>query len=78
MKQEQDGIGDALADFQRLHELPDESRASEQTRLVSRFYDVVTRFYEFGWGPPSTSHRVGRERRSHSPSAGTTKRSARC
>ena len=50
MKQEQEGIGDALADFQRLHELPDESRGSEQARLVSRFYDVVTRFYEFGWG----------------------------
>ena len=54
MKQEQNGIGDALADFQRLHDLPDESRGSEQTRLVSRFYDVVTRFYEFAWG--STFH----------------------
>lgn len=50
VKQEQNGIGDALADFQRLHDLPDDSRGSEQTRLVSRFYDVVTRFYEFGWG----------------------------
>ena len=50
MKQEQDDIGGALADFQRLHDLPDESRRSEQTRLVSRYYDVVTRFYEFSWG----------------------------
>ena len=55
-----DRLHNALADFHRLgddvRERPhdDPYRISEQTRLVSRFYDVVTRFYEIGWG--STFH----------------------
>ncbi len=45
----------ALSDFLRLGEVrklsqDDALRIGEQPRLVSRFYDVVTRFYEFGWG----------------------------
>ena len=52
----QDRLHDALADFHRLGDdvrarpHDDPYRIREQTRLVSRFYDVVTRFYEFGWG----------------------------
>ena len=45
----------ALADFDRLGDLreltqDDLYRIGEQPRLVSRFYDVVTTFYEFAWG----------------------------
>ena len=45
----------ALTDYHRLGEVQklsqaDAQRISEQPRLVSRFYDVVTRFYEYGWG----------------------------
>ena len=45
----------ALKDFHRLGEVgerpqDDTLRISEQPKLVSRFYDVVTKFYEFGWG----------------------------
>ena len=45
----------ALADYRRLGDVRklsqgDAQRIGEQPRLVSRFYDVVTRFYEFGWG----------------------------
>ena len=45
----------ALTDFGRLRDVrklskDDAHRIGEQPRLVSRFYDVVTRFYEFGWG----------------------------
>ena len=50
-----DDFQDALDDFHRLdevRELPSDSthRISEQTKLVSSFYDIVTKFYEFGWG----------------------------
>ena len=45
----------AFTDFGRLEDVrklsqDDAQRISEQPRLISRFYDVVTRFYEFGWG----------------------------
>ena len=51
----QDKLQSALADFGRLNDVrqlsPDDAqRIGEQPRLVSRFYDIVTRFYEFGWG----------------------------
>ena len=51
----QDGLHGALAELQCLdevRELPqdDAHRIDEQPRLVSRFYDVVTTFYEFAWG----------------------------
>ena len=50
-----DKLQSALADFGRLNDVrqlsPDDAqRIGEQPRLVSRFYDIVTRFYEFGWG----------------------------
>ena len=50
-----DGLHSALTDFQRLGEVrelpPDDThRLAEQPKLVSRYYDVVTMFYEFGWG----------------------------
>ncbi len=52
------GIREALHDYQQIKELSesqeDAARIAEQPRLVSRFYDAVTRFYEFGWG--STFH----------------------
>ena len=52
------GYRDALEDFRRMKDLnpsqDDADRIAEQPLLVSRFYDVVTRFYEFGWG--STFH----------------------
>ena len=49
-------LNGALADFRRLEdvrELPqdDRLRIREQARLISQFYDLVTTFYEFGWGP---------------------------
>ena len=45
----------ALTDFRRLGEVrqrpqDDTLRIGEQPKLVSRFYDVATKFYEFGWG----------------------------
>ena len=44
----------ALRDYHQITELSesqeDEARIAEQPKLVSRFYDAVTRFYEFGWG----------------------------
>ena len=45
----------ALSDYRHLDDLQklpqeDSHRIAEQTRLVSRFYDVVTAFYEWGWG----------------------------
>ena len=52
-------LNEALDDFRRLEELRrlptgDSHRVREQPVLVSRFYDVVTRFYEYAWG--STFH----------------------
>ena len=46
-------LKEALDDFLELRELPIEDRDRAlhgQPHMVSRFYDVVTRFYEFGWG----------------------------
>ena len=40
---------DRLDDVRQLSQ-DDAQRIGEQPRLVSRFYDVVTRFYEFGCG----------------------------
>lgn len=54
-----DGRGDqnpreALRDYhqiQQLSESPEDAvRIADQPKMVSRFYDAVTRFYEFGWG----------------------------
>lgn len=46
--------GDALTDYHQILQLSesqeDAARIEEQPKLVSRFYDAVTRFYEFGWG----------------------------
>ncbi|MCY3568609.1 MAG: class I SAM-dependent methyltransferase [Chloroflexi bacterium] len=45
---------EALRDYHQIQELSesqeDAARIAEQPKLVSRFYDAVTRFYEFGWG----------------------------
>ena len=51
----QDNLQQALQDFHRLQTIKqldsdDSARVQEQPRLVSRFYDAVTSFYEFGWG----------------------------
>lgn len=45
-------LSEALDDFLELEEVAqDRDRAlRDQPQLVSRFYDVVTRFYESGWG----------------------------
>lgn len=44
----------ALDDYYKIQELSrspeDDVRIADQPQLVSRFYDAVTRFYEFGWG----------------------------
>ena len=46
--------GEALRDYHQIQQLSesqeDAARIAEQPKLVSRFYDAVTRFYEFGWG----------------------------
>ena len=48
------GLREALDDFHKIAALSesqdDAARIAEQPRLVSRFYDAVTGFYEFGWG----------------------------
>ena len=40
-------------EFRKITELSsdDTIRIREQPRLVSSYYDAVTSFYEFGWGP---------------------------
>ncbi len=44
----------ALDDYYKIQELSesqeDDVRIADQPKMVSRFYDAVTRFYEFGWG----------------------------
>ena len=45
---------EALRDYHQIQQLSesqeDAARIEEQPKLVSRFYDAVTRFYVFGWG----------------------------
>lgn len=47
-------LRDALSDFLELREMTAAGEADralhDQPQMVSRFYDVVTRFYEYGWG----------------------------
>ena len=48
-------LREALDDFLELKELAAAARDNDQVvhdqpRVVSRFYDVVTKFYEYGWG----------------------------
>ena len=48
-------LREALDDFLELKELvaaarDDDQFVHDQPRMVSRFYDVVTKFYEYGWG----------------------------
>ena len=47
-------LRDALSDFLELREMTaagETDRAlHDQPQMVSRFYDVVTKFYEYGWG----------------------------
>ena len=56
---------DALDDYYALKELDaangDEVKLREQPALVSRYYDVVTQFYEYAWGQSFhfSSRRVG-------------------
>lgn len=50
-----DDLQQALQDFHSLRSIRkldsnDTLRVTEQPRLVSRYYDAVTAFYEFGWG----------------------------
>lgn len=50
-----DELQHALQDFRNLGKIreldsDDAVRVTEQPRLVSRYYDAVTSFYEFGWG----------------------------
>lgn len=48
-------LRDALGDFRGMKSLYASlnaaDRVREQPALVSRYYDVVTRFYEYAWGP---------------------------
>lgn len=49
-------LKEAVQNYQQLRELrelssDDDVRVREQPRLVSSYYDAVTSFYEFGWGP---------------------------
>ena len=51
----QDKLQRALQDYRRLKTISelsseDHVRVREQPQLVSRFYDAVTSFFEFGWG----------------------------
>ena len=47
-------LREALDDYGQLRSLQasvdDDWRAREQPGIVSRYYDIVTRFYEFAWG----------------------------
>ena len=47
-------LREALDDYAQLRSLhasvDDDWRAREQPGIVSRYYDIVTRFYEFAWG----------------------------
>jgi sterol 24-C-methyltransferase len=45
-------LREALDDFLELKEVADDRDRAlrDQPQMVSRFYDVVTRFYEYGWG----------------------------
>ena len=47
-------LREALDDFLQLKELAATQGADraipDQPEMVSRFYDVVTKFYEYGWG----------------------------
>lgn len=48
-------LREALDDFLELKELvaaarDDDQVVHDQPRMVSRFYDVVTKLYEYGWG----------------------------
>jgi sterol 24-C-methyltransferase len=49
------GMREALDDYLEMRQLDGradpERKLREQPRLVSRYYDVVTRFYELAWGP---------------------------
>lgn len=49
-----DSPGAALGDYYKIQQLSesqeDADRIAQQPKLVSRFYDAVTRLYEFGWG----------------------------
>lgn len=48
------GLRQALDDFRELRERVEERDANlvlrTQPRMVRRYYDVVTKFYEYGWG----------------------------
>ena len=48
------GMREALDDYYVLKEINEgadpERKVSEQPTLVSRYYDVVTQFYEYAWG----------------------------
>ena len=47
-------LKEALDDFLELKEFAatreGDDALYDQPRMVSRFYDVVTKFYEYGWG----------------------------
>ena len=71
----------ALTDFHRLGTLrelaqDDVQRIDEQPRLVSRYYDVVTSFYEFAWGatfhfsPRRPGETLGASQRRHDEEIG--------
>lgn len=43
-------LREALDDFLELKTLATQDALHRQPQMVSRYYDVVTRFYEYGWG----------------------------
>src|SRR4051812_29812982 len=44
------GVGRMIRDCRSLHEASVEERAARYFLLARQFYDLVTDFYEFGWG----------------------------
>jgi sterol 24-C-methyltransferase len=41
----------AAREYLALHAEPAEARAAHYEKLVNRYYDLATDFYEYGWGP---------------------------
>lgn len=43
-------VNDTVDDYCRLHEADSKNRKKNYQSLVVKFYNLVTDFYEFGWG----------------------------
>jgi len=52
-------IGDTATKFRQRFDAPDatpEQRQANATTLVNEYYDLVTDFYEYGWGHSTSRH----------------------